>query len=67
MNNLALELPDGTAVAADDGPIELLFANTTLPNQQVRFTIPTPVEGTYGLILIDDTNDKRNAVSFEIV
>jgi len=30
--NLALELPDGTTIAADDGPIELLALGTTLPD-----------------------------------
>ncbi|MBI4260717.1 MAG: hypothetical protein HY658_09145, partial [Actinobacteria bacterium] len=65
-NNLALELPDGTTIAADDGPIELLTLGTTLPGQQVRFTVPDPPEGAYALVLIDDTEDVRSTVPFEI-
>lgn len=65
-NNLALELPDGTTIAAEDGPIELLSLGTTLPGQHVRFTVPDPPEGTYALVLIDDTTDRRSAIPFEI-
>lgn len=65
-NNLALELPDGTTIAANDGPIELLRLGTTLPDQRVRFTIPDPPQGTYALVLIDDTRDRRSTIRFEI-
>ncbi len=65
-NNLALELPDGTTIAAGDGPIELLRLGTTLPDQRVRFTVPDPPEGRYALVLIDDTRDRRRTIPFEI-
>jgi hypothetical protein len=64
--NLALELPDGTTIAPDEGPIELLQLGTTLPDQTVRFTVPDPVAGTYALVLIDDTNDASSQVRFRI-
>lgn len=64
--NLALELPDGTTIAADDGPIELLTLGTTLPDQWVRFTIPDPAAGEYRFVLIDDTESVRKAIPFEI-
>lgn len=65
-NNLALTLPDGTTVAVDDGPIELLRAGTTLPDQQVRFIVRDPAAGTYELVVIDDTTDERGSLTFEI-
>jgi len=65
-DNLALTLPDGTTVAVDDGPIELLRAGTTLPDQQVRFTVRAPVAGTYKLIVIDDTIDQRGELTFDL-
>ena len=64
--NLALELPDGTTIAADDGPIELLTLGTTLRDQWVRFTIPDPAAGEYRFVLIDDTEDVRKVIPFEI-
>ena len=66
--NLALELPDGTTIAADDGPIELLTLGATLPDQRVRFTIPDPAEGPgeYRFVLIDDTENVRKSIPFEI-
>lgn len=65
-SNLALELPDGTTIAADDGPIELLTLGTTLPDQWVRFTVPEPAAGEYRFVLIDDTKSVRKYVPFEI-
>ena len=64
--NLALELPDGTTIAANDGSIELLTLGTTLPDQRVRFTIPDPAEGEYRFVLIDDTENVRKAIPLEI-
>ena len=64
--NLALELPDGTTIAADDGPIELLTLGTTLPDQSVRFTIPEPATGQYRFVLIDDTESIKKYIPFEI-
>jgi hypothetical protein len=64
--NLALELPDGTTIAADDGPIELLALGTTLPDQWVRFTIPDPATGEYRFVLIDDTESVRESIPFRI-
>jgi hypothetical protein len=64
--NLALELPDGTTIAADDGPIELLTLGTTLPDQRVRFSIPEPTAGAYRFVLIDDTEEIRKFIPFEI-
>ena len=64
--NLALELPDGTTIAADDGPIELLTLGTTLPDQWVRFTIPEPAAGRYRFVLIDDTESIKKYIPFEI-
>lgn len=65
-NNLALKLPDGTTVAADDGPIELLSPRTTLPDQFVRFTVDSPPEGRYALLLRDDNLDKQRGLRFSI-
>lgn len=67
-NNLALTLPDGTTVAVDDGPIELLRPRTTLPDQQVRFTVSNPPEGTHALVVVDDTESPslRSTLEFEI-
>ena len=64
--NLALELPDGTTIVADDGPIEWPTLGTTLPDQWVRFTIPDPAAGEYRFVLIDDTEDVRKVIPFEI-
>src|SRR5262245_50043710 len=64
--NLALELPDGPTIAADDGPIELLTLGTTLPDQWVRFTIPDPAAGEYRFVLIDDTESVRKSIPFVI-
>lgn len=64
--NLALELPDGTTIAADDGPIELLTLGTTLPDKQVRFTIPDPAAGRCRFVLIDDTKSVRRFIPFEL-
>jgi hypothetical protein len=64
--NLALELPDGTTIAADDGPIELLTLGTTLPDQRVRFSIPEPTAGAYRFVLIDVTEEIRKFIPFEI-
>lgn len=65
-DNLALTMPDGTTVAVDGGPNELLRAGTTLPDQQVRFIVRAPVAGTYRLVVIDNTIDERGRLRFEI-
>ena len=65
--NLALRLPDGTTVAPDEGPIELLRAGTTLPDVSVRFTVNDPPAGTYALVVIDTVmEDARGELEFEI-
>jgi hypothetical protein len=64
---LSLRLPDGTTVAADDGPIELLSPRTTLPDQVVRFTINDPSAGTYALVVTDTEHEnKKGEFSFDI-
>lgn len=67
-NNLALTLPGATTVAVDDGPIELLKPRTTLPDQQVRFIVDDPADGTYQLVVVDDTESPslRATIEFEI-
>jgi hypothetical protein len=50
-DNLALTRPDGTSVAWDDGPIELLGHQVTLPDQEVRFVVDDPAAGTYALLI----------------
>jgi hypothetical protein len=50
-DNLALTLPDGTTVAPDDSPIELLGHQATLRDQQVRFLVDNPAAGSYVLLL----------------
>lgn len=52
--NVALKLPDGTQLAPDDGPIQLLNPNSTLSGQTARFTVPAPGRGSYQVVLIDD-------------
>jgi hypothetical protein len=50
-DNLALELPDGTTVAPDDAPIELLGHRATTKNLSVRFLVDDPAAGAYFLVL----------------
>ncbi len=57
--NIALTLPDGTTVAQDEGPIELLRARTTLPDLFVRFLVDNPAEGEYQVVITDDTDPAR--------
>lgn len=66
-NSLALELPDGITIAADDGPIELLSPGTTLPDQTVRFTVDAPSAGSYQLVVTDTEHAKKNGLEFDIV
>jgi len=49
-DNFDLVLPDGTAVAPDDGPIELLDnVGTTVDDLDMTFTVPGPMEGKFAL------------------
>ena len=63
-DNFSLKLPDGTSVAADDGPIEL-FSNvgTTLDDLYVSFTVPGPMEGKFALEAIGRWGQKYAAAS----
>ena len=54
-SNLALQLPDGATVGADDAPILIVDPGTTQQNQKARFTINDPTAGNYSLVLIDDS------------
>lgn len=55
--NVALQLPDGTAVAVRSdgrsGPNELLQGRegTTIPDLQARFIVPAPAAGDYAFLL----------------
>lgn len=49
-DNFDLLLPDGTAVAPDDAPVELLDnLGTTLDDLSMTFTVPGPMEGKFAL------------------
>ena len=50
-DNLALTLPDGTTVAPDKAPIELLGHKATTKNLSVRFLVDDPAAGDYVLLL----------------
>jgi hypothetical protein len=63
-DNLALTRPDGTTVAEDDGPIELLGHQATLPDQEVRFVVDDPAAGTYALLIRE--GDLEGQLEFEI-
>jgi hypothetical protein len=63
-DNLALTLPDGTTVAPDDSPIELLGHRSTLKNQTVRFLVDNPAEGDYALLIRE--GDNEGTVEFTI-
>ena len=63
-DNLALTRPDGATIAEDDGPIELLGHQVTLPDQQVRFVVEDPTEGTYVLLIRE--GDLEGQLEFEI-
>lgn len=53
--NLALQLPDGTSVAADDAPVVILDPGPAQQNQAARFTLKDPTAGHYNLVLVDDS------------
>ena len=53
-NNLALRLPDGTTIAREDGPIELIRAGTTVRDATFLFIIDSPSEGEYAVVITDD-------------
>ena len=55
-DNLALTLPDGTTVAPDKAPIELLGHQATTKNLTVRFLVDNPAEGDYVLLLREGSN-----------
>jgi hypothetical protein len=62
-----LRLPDGTTVAADEGPIELRSPGTTLPDQFVRFTIADPAAGEYAFVVTDpEHGHDKGEFSFDI-
>jgi hypothetical protein len=46
-----LNLPDGTAAAADSASIEIVNSGATKPGLFARFTIGDPVAGKYSLVL----------------
>jgi hypothetical protein len=50
-DNFALTLPDGTTVAPDDAPIELLGHQATKKSLSARFLLDGPSAGEYTLLL----------------
>jgi len=48
-DDFALTLPDGTSVAAADGPNEIISPGTTLPDLLLRFGVRDPAQGAYTL------------------
>jgi hypothetical protein len=48
-DHFTLVLPDGTAVAPNQAPIELTSAGATIDDLSVAFTVDAPAEGTYKL------------------
>jgi hypothetical protein len=63
-DNLALTLPDGTTVAPDKAPIELLGHQATTKNLTVRFLVDNPAAGDYALLLREGQN--KGAVKFTV-
>jgi len=61
----ALTLPDGTSVAADDGPIESISQGTTLPDLFLRFGVRDPAQGAYTL-RFKDPYGEYGEVQFQI-
>lgn len=50
-DDFTLVLPDGTAVAPNQAPIELTSAGTTIDDLSIAFTVDAPAEGTYKLAI----------------
>ena len=64
--NLGLTLPDGTSVAPDESPIELLQPQSTITDQVVRFIVDNPPEGTYQLVVKNPPDAQPANIAFEI-
>jgi hypothetical protein len=64
--NLGLTLPDGTTVAPDVSPIELLQPRSTLTDQLVRFIVDNPPEGKYQLVVKNPPDAQPANIEFEI-
>lgn len=56
-DNFALTTPDGTTIAPDDAPIELLGRQATKTNLSARFLLDSPSAGEYTLLLREDETD----------
>jgi hypothetical protein len=66
-DNFDLVLPDGTAVAPDDAPVELLDnAGTTKDGLDMTFTVPGPIEGNFVLEASGLWGQSLAAVSIEM-
>lgn len=65
-NSLALRLPDGSLLGADEAPSEIIGPRRSLVDQRVRFLVSSAAAGKYSLVLIHTEDKKQGELALAI-